>query len=113
MQRYGTVLGHRPGNGNMEPWLIDVEQTMPDNSFLRELSERIAQLLPAAENLGGEMRTKIEQTLQNALGELNVLTQEEFEAQSQSLQRAEQRITELETLVGELETRLKEVEGSL
>lgn len=86
---------------------------MLDNTFLRELSERIAQLIPAADNLRLEARTKIEQTLHSALSELNVLTQEEFESHSQALQRAEQRVVELEAVVAELESRLRELESKL
>ncbi len=82
---------------------------MLDNAFLRELSDRIAQLLPAAENLRIDARTKIEQTLHSALSDLNVLTQDEFEAHQQSLQRAEKRIAELESVVGELEAELQEL----
>lgn len=84
---------------------------MSDNAFLKELSDRISRLLPAAENLRDDARTKIEQALRNGLSELDVLTQEEFEAQRQSLSRAEQRIGELEAVVADLESRLKELES--
>lgn len=86
---------------------------MTDNAFLKELSDRISRLLPAAENLREDARTKIEQALRNGLIELDVLTQEEFQAQSQALQRAEQRIAELESVVADLESRLKELESEL
>lgn len=83
---------------------------MSDNAFLKDLSERIARLLPAAENIRAELRTKIEQALRKGLSELDVLTQEEFAAQRASLARAEQRVAELEALVVELEKRLDELE---
>ena len=88
----------------------EVSPIMVDNAFLKELSERISRLLPAAENMRVEVRTKIEQALRSGLSELDVLTQEEFAAQSESLARAEQRIAELETLVSDLEKRLNELE---
>lgn len=88
----------------------EVSLIMLDNAFLKELSERISRLLPAAENMRVEIRTKIEQALRSGLSELDVLTQEEFAAQSEALARAEQRIAELEALVGGLEKRLNELE---
>ena len=76
---------------------------MFNNDYLKELSDRLSRLLPAAEELRLEARTKIEQLLQQALSDMNVLTKEEFESQSRALQRAEQRIAELESTVKELE----------
>jgi BMFP domain-containing protein YqiC len=89
---------------------------MLDNSFLNDLSSRLAALLPAAENLRDEARTKIEQILKKAFADLDLLSREEFEAQAESLSRAKQRIEELERLIIELEKRLDslaESQGSL
>lgn len=86
---------------------------MMNNDFLQELSERLARLVPAAEELRADARTKIEQTLKQALSDLDVLTTEEFEAQSRALQRAEQRVEELESLVKDLEGRLTDLESRL
>ena len=82
-----------------------------DNNFLKDLSDRLSRLAPAAEELREEARTKMEQTLKKALGELDVLTAEEFAAQTQALQRAEQRIAELESVVTSLESRLASLEA--
>ena len=79
---------------------------MLDNSFLKDLSDRLVTLLPAAESLRDDVRNKIEQTLKKAFSSLDLLTREEFDAQVQSLERSKQRIEELENLVTELEKHL-------
>ena len=79
---------------------------MLDNSFLKDLSDRLVTLLPAAESLRDDVRNKIEQTLKKAFSSLDLLTREEFDAQVQSLERSKQRIEELENLVTELEEKL-------
>ena len=79
---------------------------MLDNSFLKDLSDRVVTLLPAAESLRDDVRNQIEQTLKKAFASLDLLTREEFDAQVQSLERSKQRIEELENLVTELEEKL-------
>ena len=79
---------------------------MLDNSFLKDLSDRLVALLPAAESLRDDVRNQIEQTLKKAFASLDLLTREEFDAQVQSLERSKQRIEELENLVTELEKQL-------
>ena len=79
---------------------------MLDNSFLKDLSDRLVALLPAAESLRDDVRNQIEQTLKKAFASLDLLTREEFDAQVQSLERSKQRIEELENLVAELEEKL-------
>ena len=78
--------------------------------LLDELSARLAGLMPAANELRRETRTKVEQTLKNGLKELDVLTREEFDAQARALDRAQQRVTELEALITDLESRLTMLE---
>ena len=79
---------------------------MPDNSFLKDLSDRLVTLLPAAENLRDDVRSKIELTLKKAFSSLDLLTREEFDSQVKSLERAKQRIEELENLIAELEKQI-------
>ena len=83
---------------------------MLDNNFLRELSRRLSAIFPMAEELGGELRTKIEQQLKQSFSGLDLLSREEFDAQTKALKRAEQRIQELESLVQELDAKLAEIE---
>ena len=79
---------------------------MLDNSFLKDLSDRLVTLLPAEESLRDDVRNQIEQTLKKTFASLDLLTREEFDAQVQSLERSKQRIEELENLVTELEKQL-------
>lgn len=81
-----------------------------DKRLLDELSDRLAGLLPAANQLRRETRAKVEQTLKNGLKEMDILMREEFEAQARTLARAQQRVTELEALIADLESRLTALE---
>ena len=81
-----------------------------DKRLLDELSARLAGLMPTANELHQETRAKVEQTLKHGLKELDVLTREEFDAQARALGRAQQRVTELETLLADLESRLATLE---
>lgn len=85
---------------------------MRENDLLAELSRRLSAILPAAENMRDELRTKIEQTLKNGLQELDVLSREEFEAQARALDRAQERAQELETRIQALEERLDALSSS-
>lgn len=76
---------------------------MATQDFVEELSQRLAALFPAAENLRDELRTKIEQTLKKAFTDMDLLTREEFAAQADALQRTQQRLQELEKQVATLE----------
>jgi len=82
---------------------------MTDRQFLDSLSTRISQLFPRAGELGEEGREAVHQLLQKSLSELNILTQEEFDARNRALQRAEQRVDELEQQVLELEQKLNQL----
>ncbi len=83
---------------------------MMNHNAFEELSRRLSALLPVANGMGEEIRTKIEQTLKKGFAELNLMTQDDFEAQAIALQRAMQRIEDLETQIKTLEQRLNEVE---
>jgi BMFP domain-containing protein YqiC len=79
---------------------------MSDNPLLRELSERLAKIAPMAEDLREDTRTRIEHVLKKSLQDLDVLTREDFEVQTRALERAEQRIAELEQTLSAMEARL-------
>ena len=51
-----------------------------------------------------------EQVLKNGLKELDMLTRDEFDNQARALDRAQQRVTELEKLIANLELRLATLE---
>ena len=84
---------------------------MFNKKFLEDLSGRLSTLLPMAEEVREEMRTKIEQLLKSSFASLDLLSREEFDAQRQSLERAERRIQELEDTLARLSDKLTELEG--
>ena len=85
---------------------------MSNKNILEELSEQLSRVLPMAEEIRGEVRTKIEQQLKKSFDSMDILSREEFDAQANSLQRAEQRIEELEATLSELGQRLDAIEKS-
>jgi BMFP domain-containing protein YqiC len=78
-----------------------------DKKFFDQVTERVAAILPQAEALGqnvrNDMKDKIEEQLKNSLGSLNIISKDEFDAQSAALQRAQVRIKDLEEKVSRLE----------
>jgi BMFP domain-containing protein YqiC len=83
---------------------------MVNNDFFRGLSGRLSALLPMAEELREELRTKIEQQVKRSFAELDVLSREEFDQQARALGRAETRIAELEKLLQQLEAQLNSID---
>mgnify|MGYP003676352366 CR=1 FL=1 len=83
---------------------------MFNNKFLEDLSARLSTLLPLADEVREEMRTKIEQLLKSSFASLDLLSREEFDSQRQSLERAEKRILELEGTLEALSTKLSALE---
>lgn len=79
---------------------------MLDKQFFEELSQRLTTLLPMAEELRDEARTRIEQQLQHSLKKLDLVSREEFDAQGRALERAEKRLAELEAVIEKLEKEL-------
>ena len=59
---------------------------MFNNKFLEDLSARLSALIPLAEEVREESRTKIEQLLKSSFAGLDLLSREEFDAQRQALQ---------------------------
>ena len=84
---------------------------MFNNSFLEDLSRRLSTLLPLAEEVREEMRTKIEQLLKSSFASLDLLSREEFDAQRQTLERAEKRVRELEETLVALGEKMSELEA--
>jgi ubiquinone biosynthesis accessory factor UbiK len=71
------------------------------NDFAQRLSQDLQQALP----LIGKLLPKreLQLALQTALGKLNLVSREEFDAQTAVLQRTRQRLEELETRCAQLE----------
>ncbi len=76
---------------------------MKKNDLLDEISQRMASLLPMAEEMGSDAKSKLNMALKRALADMDILSREEFDAQADALRRAEQRIDELETSLARLE----------
>lgn len=87
------------------------ESAMSNNEFLNRLSRQLAALVPMAEELRADLRTNMEQLLHSSLNDLDILSRSEFEAQNQALQRAQQRVQDLEIMLERLDTRLSELEA--
>ncbi len=84
---------------------------MFDSKFLENLSARLATIVPMAEEVRGELRIKIEQLLKSSFAGLDLPSREEFDAQRETLERAEKRITELEKTITKLSNSLDTLEN--
>lgn len=84
---------------------------MFNNKFVEDLSARLSALLPLADEVREDLRTKIEQLLKSSFAGLDLLSREEFDAQRSALERAEKRIRELEETLGELSEKMEQFEG--
>jgi len=86
------------------------KDAMLDNEFLNSLSRQLSALIPMATELRADFRTKIEQHLRASFANLDLLSRSEFDAQTQALQRAQERVRELEQLLATLDARLTVLE---
>ena len=69
---------------------------MIDQEFLKGLSSKAAGIFPAAEKAKEQIEKDLFQLLQRSLSHLQVVSKEEFESQMEVLDRANQKINELE-----------------
>lgn len=68
---------------------------------LADLAEQAGKLLPG-EKSREEMQRSVQLILQNALGRLDLVTREEFDAQTAVLQKTRKRVEELEKELNQL-----------
>jgi len=80
---------------------------MNRNSTLKEISNRLLQLLPLKGNLKSQIQSKINSALKSTFEEFGVITKEELEQERITLQRAMTRIAELEKQLSGLESELR------
>ncbi|MEX2333139.1 MAG: accessory factor UbiK family protein [Pseudohongiella sp.] len=80
---------------------------MTKRSIIDEISEQISKVLPQVSAAGEEVRETVRGAVEQSLAKMDLLTREEFDAQTRALKRAEDRIAELEEAVKALETHLK------
>ena len=83
---------------------------MFNSKFVEDLSARLSAMIPLAEEVREDLRTKIEQLLKSSLSGLDLLSREEFDAQRTALERAEKRIRELEDSLSELTEKMDQFE---
>ena len=74
-------------------------------SFLSELQTKISEVLQ--QSPAKDIEKNMKAMLNQGFSKLDLLTREEFEIQSEVLQRTRARLEALETRVAELESRLK------
>jgi ubiquinone biosynthesis accessory factor UbiK len=80
---------------------------MINKQILDDIAEQISRKLPQLNALGQDVSNNVKALVQQNLSKLDLVTREEFDAQQRALQRAEEKITELEALLTELESQLK------
>lgn len=80
---------------------------MINRQVLDDIAEQISRRLPQLNALGQDVSDNIKALVQQNLSKLDLVTREEFDAQQRALQRAEEKIAELELLLAELESHLK------
>lgn len=77
---------------------------MSDASRLDDLSRTLGKLLPPGlADLKDDVEKNVRAAVQGALGNLDLVTREEFDVQTQVLQRTRQRLQALEARVAALE----------
>lgn len=84
---------------------------MFNSKFVEDLSARLSAMIPLAEEVREELRTKMERLLKSSFAGLDLLSREEFDAQRTALERAEKRIKELEESLSELSEKMDQFEG--
>lgn len=78
---------------------------MIDQDFLKGLSSKLADVMPAASQARQKVEAELYQLLQRSLSQLHIVSREEFQTQLQLLEQAQRRIAELEQKVEALEQR--------
>jgi BMFP domain-containing protein YqiC len=85
---------------------------MLNKQILDDIAEQISRRLPQLNALGQDVSDNVKGLVQQSLGKLDLVTREEFDVHLRALQRAEDRIAELEATVSELESRLSPAESA-
>ncbi len=77
---------------------------MFDTKFIDDLARQISDAIPAGvKGMQADVQKNIHTLLQGALSRLDLVTREEFDAQSQVLARTREKLEQLEKLVADLE----------
>jgi BMFP domain-containing protein YqiC len=82
------------------------------NQFLKDLTERLANALPEhLQTVKQDWEKNAQSILNAAFNKLEIVTREEFDAQTKVLARTRQKITALESQVAELEKIIQQQPG--
>jgi ubiquinone biosynthesis accessory factor UbiK len=85
---------------------------MQVNQFLKDLTERLGNALPEhLQTVKQDWEKNAQSILSAAFNKLEIVTREEFDAQTKVLARTRQKITALETQVAELEKIIQQQTG--
>lgn len=76
---------------------------MLDSNLIDEISNKIRIMM--AENPAGDLEKNLRAMLQSAFARLDLVTREEFDVQTQVLQRTREQLNTLEQKLAELEAR--------
>lgn len=78
---------------------------------LEEIAQQVTDSIPPGlKNLANDFEDKTKTVIQRKLAELDVVSREEFDVQTQVLLKTRSQIAELEKKIGELEAKLAEKE---
>ena len=77
---------------------------MLDSKFIDDLARQISKSIPSGvKGLQADIEKNVHTLLQSALGKLDLVTREDFDAQSAVLRRTREKLEELERTIAELE----------
>lgn len=79
---------------------------MINPQIIAKIGQQIAGLMPEqAKDTQREIEKNVHAILQSAFAKLDLVTRDEFEAQTAVLQRTREKLEQLETLISELESK--------
>ena len=81
---------------------------MKTNSIIRKIGDRLLNLIPLSKELRNQLKSKIDTTLKSAFDEFGLLTQADLEQQIRALDKAQERIAELEQDLERLESKIRQ-----
>ena len=98
MAQAGVMLAGRPGRNST------TVVYMVNTNFIDDLARQISKSIPAGvKGMQADMEKNIHTLLQSALGKLDLVTREDFDAQTAVLRRTREKLEQLEQAIAELE----------
>lgn len=83
---------------------------MKDKNFLNDLASRLSKALPdSVQKMQKDLEKNFHVILQSAFNKMDLVTRDEFDAQTKVLARSRKKIEELEASVKALEKHLKKI----